>query len=119
MQPHLLIISPRFDIELRVPAPRDFVSDADPRTYVIAFVQAERAQALHESLHSGSERQVSWINDGNFDVHGYEVALVERSPDGFVVHNNADVIPALIDAGVDPIPMLVHLPYAAALHGFS
>lgn len=122
MEPRLLIQSKTGEIQLCVTHPAGLVHGSDRREdYGVAFIPAAVAMSIYRrTVPSGyGAEKVKFILDNQFAVHVYEVPLV--APDAetaaFEVRNDAHVLAALVAAGVDPVPVVVHVNEAAKLAG--
>lgn len=116
MQPRINIKHPKGDIQLLVTHPQGLVSDASAKRedYCLVFIPAERGRAIYNSMVAGASIHVDVILENHFGVHLYEVPLVSREGrEAFTVRNDAHVLAALVAAGVDPVPVVVHVADAA------
>jgi hypothetical protein len=118
MEPRIVLKHPKGDIPLCVTLPHGLVRDDDVRreNYCLLFIPADRATAIYRRMvPTGGEHKVEHILTHHFGVHLYEVPVLARSikTQPFEVRNDAHVLAALVSAGVDPVPVVVHVADAA------
>ncbi len=112
MQPRITIKHPDGDIELVVTHPRGLVSDlaAERTTYGIVFISAARADEIYRDMDVSNVPKLAYIVE-HLRGGEYELPLLVRhsAEHRFHVRNDAHVLAALVAAGVDPVPVVVHV----------
>jgi len=121
MQPRLTIQHPKGPITLSVTHPMGLVHDVDAKRedYCVVFITPARARSLYEAMEVGPSPKMHYIVDNHFGVHVYEVPLAARaSADySFEIRNDAHVLAALVAAGVESVPVVVHVEDAVNIRG--
>lgn len=121
MQPRLTIQHPKGPITLSVTHPLGLVPDFDARRedYCVVFITPTRAKAIYDAMAVGPSPKMDYIVDNHFGVHVYEVPLAARASADypFEIRNDAHVLGALVAAGVESVPVVVHVDDAGNIRG--
>jgi hypothetical protein len=117
LAPRLVLQHPKGHIELVVTHPTGLVPEwnASRTDYAITFIPASRASTLYERIIDAPSKKVTLILQHHFKLHRHEVPLLVRRPAQrtFEVRNDIHVLAALVAAGLDPVPVMVHVDDAA------